>query len=745
MVGETMANNSADDRKKRVEKYRDTDNLITEKKDERNIFEEKVFDVLEYIEKEAKSANNSIARKILKLKEYGITDKEIITRYDDKAGNIENENSAASILESVFFDLVNYINNIPNGVFIDFATAKKNNEKSFEQAIKYGIFPEDSLVESLDKTLFDTLKEIGLITDKPDSDIVNYIIENFNQEYISYKEIDNDINEFLNKDENDMNLSDAEKNISRKNKQIIANSPYKTDMELFRISKLQVLLRTTEGSAERERISEQISNFYKENPTYIAKKLPVLNDDGSLNVEEIKKMNEYREAYQKTIILRHFDQFNDMTEQELAELPEKEKNHIFMCAFSALKYKKDSREDERELANGAMRIIKQLAPELDLNNEEKLAKFFEKITGRTMNLEALSLAGIIEIYSRQLRSATDKYIEDNKDSLVDKEIDLSDLDLDSSRRKVFDSTMKNYFVGSKIKFTKNDEELYNMMHQEFTVNSWIENKDDAIRLRYKALLDMREEYKEMPTSEYIARKLHKIEDDIKKIEKEFGKVDIKPKEGELAFDLYKQYFINAGLTKYLTRDAMEWQEGADYDNLDATHKKGYIRNILVALEHDDNSNFCITKLALRRLELMNSNGKQFITFDENGGYKINEELILQEYNKMSEYTYRDFDELTKSAELRKNEYLLTKLEEYSHLRDKDFVELEDKSNKAKSIKQIEKARYLSRQKSIHKMVNVPETKDKKITDSDMFSAFENGRMTEETLHTNDAKKYNRYK
>ncbi len=158
-----MANTEAEYRKERVEKNRDTDNLITEKKGDGNIFEEQVFDVLEYLEKEAKTGNNSIARKILKLKEYGITDEEIITRYQDKAGTTENENSAESILESVFYDLVNYINDIPNGIYIDFGTAEKNEDESIKQSIEYGILTEDIFVESLDKTLNDTLKEIANI------------------------------------------------------------------------------------------------------------------------------------------------------------------------------------------------------------------------------------------------------------------------------------------------------------------------------------------------------------------------------------------------------------------------------------------------------------------------------------------------------------------------------------------------------------------------------------------------------
>ena len=67
-----MASKEADNRKKSVLETRDTKNLITEETDGKNIFEKQVFDVIEYLEKEAILQNNSVARKILKLKEYGI-------------------------------------------------------------------------------------------------------------------------------------------------------------------------------------------------------------------------------------------------------------------------------------------------------------------------------------------------------------------------------------------------------------------------------------------------------------------------------------------------------------------------------------------------------------------------------------------------------------------------------------------------------------------------------------------------
>lgn len=662
----------------------------------------KPIDFIDYIE----TSSNENAIKIRALRKY-ISDKELLKIYQKEADGIEKESKVEERLEKIATQVALHINNIQNGIVVNLETLTIDEKASFEKAIKNNIYSEDSIVENLDKTVLDILNESKLFNDKSENEVVNYILENFNQEYINYKEFDDDINNFLNKDEKDMNLSEAAKNISRKNKDIIVNSPYETNIELFEISKLEVLYRTTKNSIERERIADQINEFHKKHPEYVGKKLLVLNPDGTLNENEVAKMAEYREAYEKTIILEHFNQFNGMSEQEIALLDGRERSHMIMCAFSALRYENDGREDERELAKDAKRMIKQLEPGLDLNNGKELAKLLEKLDGRAMNVGSLDLNQIIEIYSRRLRGATENYIEKNEDKFVDGKF-MSNMDLDYAERNVFDSAMKNYFIGSKIKFTEEDENLYNTIHQEVTIHSWIESKEDAIKLRYTALLAMKEKYEKEGTDEYSKEKLKKIDADIEKFEKEFekelGKVDTTLKEGEFSFEIYRQYFVDAGMTKYLTRDVMEWQDGANYADMDNEHKKGYIRNLLVALENKENPDFCITKLALRRLELMNSNEKQFITFDNNGGFEINEELILQEYNKMSEHTYESFNELKKSAEMRKNEYLLSKLEEYTHLRDKDFVRLDDKNDKTKSMQQIEEARYISNQKSIREMV-----------------------------------------
>ena len=81
-----------------------------------------------------------------------------------------------------------------------------------------------------------------------------------------------------------------------------------------------------------------------------------------------------------------------------------------------------------------------------------------------------------------------------------------------------------------------------------------------------------------------------IERDIEIFEAKFGKVDLTEKEGDVRFDVYREDFVKAGITKYLSRDAREWCQGADYEDLTDEQKKGYIRNILVALDDSKDPN-----------------------------------------------------------------------------------------------------------------------------------------------------------
>lgn len=662
----------------------------------------KPIDFIDYIE----TSSNENAIKIRALRQY-ISDKELLKIYQKEADGIEKESKVEERLEKIATQVALHINNIQNGIVVNLETLTIDEKASFEKAIKNNIYSEDSIVENLDKTVLDILNESKLFNDKSENEVVNYILENFKNDLMTFNDIDNDINDFLEKDETEMNLSQELKGIVKESKETIKKSPYETDIHLFEIAKLKILLKESEGTSTYNILLSQIEKFYEKHPEYVGKEIPVLDENGELNKAEVEKLYEYRESYEKMIILKHFDIANSMSKEELANLPENERNHIMLCAFAGLRYENNPNRKEQAISEEAKKVIKACYPDLDLSNEQALAEIFKQVMEFDSTLDSISLEAVIESCSLQVKERMEQYIIDDLESYVDKDVDLSKVNFDSRGRRFLKDPMKNYFVGSKIKFSEKDKEQYNEMYRDFTVDAWIDNKDDAINLRYKSLYAVLEDYKKAKSNPYIESKIKEIENNISEFEKKYGKMDIKENDEE--FTEFRQKFVNAGLTKYLTRDTLDWQNGTDYKDLATEHKKGYMRNILVCLDYIKESDkideieFSISKLALRRLELMNSKDKEFISFDENGGFKINKELLLKEYNELTTYTYSDFEELKYSAKLRKNEYLLTKLDEYTKLPETAFVKV-DKDNPEEAIKKIDQVRAESNDNRINKKI-----------------------------------------
>ena len=117
-----------EDRKKRIDKTKDKDNLIINDKG-------KVIDIHDMLE----NSDNPIVIRIRRLKEYGITDEMIKEQYSNITNNIEDKKGAIEVLKNVYINLVRVINRAPNGIIIDPKTGRKDEEKSAEKAERDGI------------------------------------------------------------------------------------------------------------------------------------------------------------------------------------------------------------------------------------------------------------------------------------------------------------------------------------------------------------------------------------------------------------------------------------------------------------------------------------------------------------------------------------------------------------------------------------------------------------------------------
>ncbi len=138
-----------EDRKKRIERTKDTDNLIAD-----NGLDGKVIDVYDILAR----SNSPVVIKLRKLNQYGITDEMIAELYASNTGNVETKETAIDNLKTVYKNLVRYINKMPNGIVIDPRTGEKDQEASYRQAVRVGI-ENDSFYKEQQKIGQQVLKE----------------------------------------------------------------------------------------------------------------------------------------------------------------------------------------------------------------------------------------------------------------------------------------------------------------------------------------------------------------------------------------------------------------------------------------------------------------------------------------------------------------------------------------------------------------------------------------------------------
>lgn len=119
-----------EDRKKRIDKTKDRDNLIAD-----NGLDGKVIDVYDILAR----SNSPVIVNLRKLNQYGITDEMIANLYENLTSSVETRDSAMDTLKKVYINLVRYINKLPNGIVLDPKTGEKDEEKSAEKAERDGI------------------------------------------------------------------------------------------------------------------------------------------------------------------------------------------------------------------------------------------------------------------------------------------------------------------------------------------------------------------------------------------------------------------------------------------------------------------------------------------------------------------------------------------------------------------------------------------------------------------------------
>ena len=749
------------DRKKRTEK-RDQSTLVTEAEhtslgeDDGNFFENRVFDVEELLN----TGNEDEINKLNRLKEYGVTDEMIISIYKDMSGHVTTKTAALDTLSTIFDRLVIYISKLPNGIVINPETGEIDLKASINQRYELGIYsdsnefvhsadlPEDfwhNLSDNIVKEFLDTSKD--KMNAESYNEFVDYmfLMENFNDEHLK-EEMAENIDDSLDKSIEDLKVSDELKYATMRIRENIENSEYEKDPDLYEITSLE-LEHAKAKEPTKSILKSEIDDFYKNHPSYEGKVKINHNKQGKtvLNgqLNGLSKFENFKNLYKFESIVYQLDRIADLTPEQFEKLDLKDKQVITMALFKG--YSFDRNADYKLLADACGEKIKILFPNLDIDkknqkaNRVELANIARDILEIPVEGEELSFKGFYDFNNDKMELATDAYLRKNKESYRNKAFDLQDANLTASHISAVD----NFFAGTGIELDENIQQRYDFLYKSYTVNSWLEDKDKAIRLRYMSIQSMKENYQRSPETDYTRKRIAELEKDEKEFWEKYGEDFIRkngdPKEWSekkkkyniAEYNHYKNNKVLAGITKYYTRDMIDFQQGLTYEKMDPEEKKAYIRNSLaiysMVKDEGNDKNSILAKTVLRRFELMNTDDKKFVTLDENGKAIINEELIFEEYKMHSskQHEWTSFEELLQASEQKKEKYVVKNLAEICE---------QTKLQKIGSKQDLDRAfDRINSTKIKIKEERLKAENEKKLTNGDLDSAIKAGKVPVEQL------------
>ena len=651
--------------------------------------------------------DHPVIRKLNRLKNVGLTDEMILDTYNDLAGNVTTETAAMDVLKIIFDRYVTYFSELPNGIVLDPLSGRIDFEASYEQRLELGILTDP--FEGLDLTKSISIDDIlNLDRSELEKGFKDYVVE-IQELMMNSQSLKNWFNNIENKDEFDvfvemdsdeMVFSDTVKDFVDDIQEQLIESDYEANVGLFEITQLELKVREFKGTHAGFVYAQKRDEFYEKHPEYVGN-VKIINPDGDVDKAELDEFEKYKENYKILFILSKIDKYKRMSPEETQNMSTEERKLFFTTITSALQYFRKTDPALQEMVSDAQAILQERYPDLDFSRKKtkEQRKLFAKLAKEELGVnfpdEELSFTSMYVFANQQVSDIMEEYLINDKTPILQQTFDDVSMDMinEDSKKKA----LKDYFIGSKIKFAREQADSYDDLYDYLTVFSWIEDKDTALKLRYGALIALQEQYSEKRDNPYVAERLEKINAQIKEFEDKHGNLGIDDEDSRrkciIDFEIYKDNMVNSNIMKYYLKDALEAQKGNTYTDLDDEHKKAYMRNTLLGLKYIEyNPGFCATQMVMRRLEVMNTKYKNFISFDKDGNPTIDKELLLQEYSELSDHKYESFEELLEAAELRKDDFVLDKLEEYSELEEEQFVKLEDRDNTEMSIKQIEIAR-----------------------------------------------------
>lgn len=360
-------------------------------------------------------------------------------------------------------------------------------------------------------------------------------------------------------------------------------------------------------------------------------------------------------------------------------------------------------------------------PEIRINVVKKFKKMFPGFS-KINDYDQLKEKMYKAIYGNKLKEDLYKKRDEIKENLIGKILKEKDI-IDLNKLKISDketedfferiavplkttetdltkSEIKNRFKGSVIDFSEEDEKIFKELYCNTTVNSWISDKSNVTKyeiIYLKKILSENDEKspESQRSNQKFLNRLNRLLRENPNFKEKFENDENFSDKIVTEATIFGNNKLIADLLENFQKDILVKAE--NYSNLKKADKKNVLRYALFAdrfAEKVNNPNYkaLIQKLSDRTLELMNSEEKNFISFDVNGKRIINEDNILEEINSVdfSKKQWTNYEEARNSVAKRHEKfYVASQLYSLSRLDEKYFTPLNEE-NRIKKLLEIEK-------------------------------------------------------
>lgn len=521
-------------------------------------------------------------------------------------------------------------------------------------------------------------------------------------------------------------------------KQINSEENVKNEKIEKNVLLIEAKVELAKGTPDYANVLAYRKKYYEENPLAQRKAAKIRNMEGKLTEKGKKHVEDYtNELVNKN--LKHI-----IEETDINSLSEDEKK-VF-TTFLIAGFEDNSLDTKIAAIEKLKTMYASLA--LTIDNKEFRKIMYSKVYGDNLELDEST----IEQKSKEIRAnVIYKIIKEkepieiiekgnsNNSKIGDQEVKVmyedKMVELNTSSIDLTQSELKNLFRDSKINFTDRNEKTYEDSYSKSTIASWVGKKEDVLKYKLLSLVQIRENMKKSGGKYLGFTKQKVIDHQIEILLKKHPEVKEKyVKDGKISKELMnegRRFNENKIYSKILERFSKDILTNAsNYENLKKGDKVEFLRYILLARKYseisdDPEKKDLLLKLSNRGLELMNTDETKYITFDNNGNGKINEEAITKEYNEVSMQRMRkeNFDGIKEFIYQRESLlYVYKKMREYSEKKDIDFKELKSKDPK-EQMAEIEQTKLAKNQeyeveRKRVKGENVKELKEKNNTIED---------------------------